>query len=670
MTPEQADALDLARELVAAGVPVFRAVPDPTAATGFRLPVGWQHSTAADSTAAIDAWRPGDALCLLCGVVVDGLDNDPRNGGEASAAALRGGGLWPRSYGTAATPSGGTHDLVARLHVAKGAPAAGIDVQAGADDGSGRGFLFIAPTVRVSKVSGAPMPYRWIVRPDVSDLAGDDTGAPLADLMIQLKRRSSTPTPPAKFAPEDPFDGPTDAATPEQAASVCRDAIKRFRGMTDADTGFNAALNSAAMTVGHHVPAFLSYADAEAWLYEAAEHNGSVEYQKPRAVLATIRSGLFAGMRTPRTNSRAPRTDDPEPPALETPEAAEDRFAPLDWVALWEHDFSQTKFMPGGLWEHGQQVALIGNGKVGKSVLILEWAYRCAAGQPFLGVAGSPTPDGRPVRILYLDRENSQRDIVTRLRGFGASPEQIVEIVYLSFPPFRPLDAADGAHEVMELVEKYSPDAVIIDTVSRFVAGKENDAETWLSLYRLLHSRLKATGVTGIRLDHFGKDAEKGGRGSSAKSQDIDHVWELTAEGDPEEVESDERISISTDLHLTRTHTRTGLGVGYVHISRRGAQDVNRTVWIEGESGHFQTLSSDQLPRAKKRPAMDAMPARWREIIQSEWVNITEAAKRLGNARNTVAEFCRDQVEHGQMETTPINGVACYRLVVEPFDLG
>lgn len=278
--------------------------------------------------------------------------------------------------------------------------------------------------------------------------------------------------------------------------------------------------------------------------------------------------------------------------------ADDDQFAPIDWDDLFAEDTTAAEFLPGGLLEKGQQIALIGDGKSGKSLVMIEWCVRAIAGHEFLGVAAD-----EPIRILYLDAENSRRDLAMRLRSIGATPGMLANLVYLSFPPFRPLDESDGARQVMTLVNKHKPNVVILDTVSRFIKGKENDSDTWLQLYRLLHKRLKGAGVAGIRLDHFGKDAEKGGRGSSAKSQDIDHVWELMVNDTQERIVGN-ATEMVTLLSLNRTHTRTGLGPNRLSIKRVGIK--TRDEWLPGETRH--TLadvfdgSFDIEPEPVKRP--------------------------------------------------------------------
>lgn len=182
-----AEALTIARQLAAAGVPIFVAKPKPGG--GYRLPDGWPDTPADPST--VDAWRPGDALCAVMGHAVDGVDVDAQHGGETARAQWIAAGQWPRAYGTARTPSGGTHELVAPLGVrSRDNALPGVDVKAG-DAGEGHGFLFIAPTVRTSKTTGEAAPYRWEARPDLELLHEwadtDDTGAALAAHIAALR---------------------------------------------------------------------------------------------------------------------------------------------------------------------------------------------------------------------------------------------------------------------------------------------------------------------------------------------------------------------------------------------------------------------------------------------------------------------------------------------------
>lgn len=185
---EIARALDIARSLASFGVPIFVAPADPSHRLGVRLPSAWQHTPADPTT--IDRWTPGDALCAVMGHTVDGLDRDTHKGGVLDSITE------PTSYGRQATPSGGTHDLIAPLGVhSRDGVLPGVDVKAGTEDG-GRGFLFIAPTVRTSKVTGEVLPYRWTTEPDLAPLLLEDdpSGEALADAVLRVSSVTATPS--------------------------------------------------------------------------------------------------------------------------------------------------------------------------------------------------------------------------------------------------------------------------------------------------------------------------------------------------------------------------------------------------------------------------------------------------------------------------------------------
>lgn len=195
ITMQQEQALGIARMLVKAGVPLFLAFPDAGKRSGWALPFGWE-STEPDPE-VVDAWRPGMALCAVTGHTFDLIDIDPRSGGTESDVPM------PHSYLTAETPSGGRHHFVKTLGVPSldGKVAPGVDVKSGTLEGEGRGFAFIAPTVRASKVDGVPREYRWVlgpkgpVLPTPDQLAGDGSGALLRARVLEIRRATASATP-------------------------------------------------------------------------------------------------------------------------------------------------------------------------------------------------------------------------------------------------------------------------------------------------------------------------------------------------------------------------------------------------------------------------------------------------------------------------------------------
>ncbi|NUS26094.1 MAG: AAA family ATPase [Streptomyces sp.] len=238
----------------------------------------------------------------------------------------------------------------------------------------------------------------------------------------------------------------------------------------------------------------------------------------------------------------------------------------LDWDPFFATDFGQVELLPGKLLAPGQQITIVGDGKAGKSLLVQEWLWRMATGQSFLG----DRPQ-LPVSVLYVDAENGHQDIQERFLSYGGGPGRMGMLTYASFPPIRPLDTAGGGADLMAMVAETEARVVCLDTVSRFISGPENEADTWLSLYRHTLLPLKRAGIASVRLDHLGKDSERGARGSSAKTQDVDHVWELRATG-------------GGSLLLKRTHTRTGIGPGVFSIVRQSRQFGDR--YLPGETRH------------------------------------------------------------------------------------
>ncbi|MGW4850190.1 AAA family ATPase [Streptomyces sp. NPDC004288] len=255
----------------------------------------------------------------------------------------------------------------------------------------------------------------------------------------------------------------------------------------------------------------------------------------------------------------------------------------LNWGTFFATDFGSIQLLPGRLMGPGQQITVVGDGKAGKSLFTQEWMWRMASGQSFLG----DKPQD-PVRVLYLDAENGQEQVQERFLSFGAGPRSMGELSYASFPPVRPLDTAGGGADLMSMVKATQAELVVIDTVSRFISGPENDADTWLNLYRHTLLPLKRDRISSVRLDHRGKDSERGARGSSAKTQDVDHVWELSALG-------------GGALSLKRTHTRTGIGPDHFDLVRQARKDGDN--WAHGGTRHI--LMTWETPEAAAVPGSD-----------------------------------------------------------------
>jgi hypothetical protein len=197
----------------------------------------------------------------------------------------------------------------------------------------------------------------------------------------------------------------------------------------------------------------------------------------------------------------------------------------LDWHELFAGDDDGEEWIIEPILPARRMVALYSAPKAGKSLLMLEIAVAIARGTEVIGTK----PDCAR-RVLYVDFENDPRgDVRSRLEAMEVGPDQLANLCYLTFPSLAKFDTAQGALDLMRHVEHYDCEVVVIDTVSRAVAGEENENDTWLAFYRHTGLTLKQNGIACIRLDHSGKDREKGMRGGSAKYGDVDAVWRLSA---------------------------------------------------------------------------------------------------------------------------------------------
>jgi len=233
-TADQYDGLEIARTLAAGGVPIFLLDPartggrwDPEGGTngcGYWIPKGWQQTD--PDPAVLDRWADGMAVAAVMGHVLDLVDVDPRNGGTAAAVKP----YLPAVQGIAGTPSGGWHAFVRSLGVrSRDDVLPGIDVKAGTPDGKGRGFAWIAPTVRRPKQGGDPQPYRWRRVPDLAKVAADRTDPAKLVALVQGQRRTGDLAGPDPVEPS-PWDDLPERIGPGQRHRTVHRLASSLRG--------------------------------------------------------------------------------------------------------------------------------------------------------------------------------------------------------------------------------------------------------------------------------------------------------------------------------------------------------------------------------------------------------------------------------------------------------
>jgi hypothetical protein len=202
---------------------------------------------------------------------------------------------------------------------------------------------------------------------------------------------------------------------------------------------------------------------------------------------------------------------------------------PVDLHALMSGERPEEDWLVEPVLPAGKLCGIVSKRGEGKSLLLLDVAAALACGQATLS-----QPAAEPINVVYVDMEMGPDDLYERLADLGYLPDHPLfhdlaeHLHYYQLVALPPLDTEAGGIALEELVDRHGATLVVIDTVSRVVSGEENSAEPYRDLFRHTETRLKRRRVTLARLDHLGKDKERGSRGSSAKEDPLDVVWQLT----------------------------------------------------------------------------------------------------------------------------------------------
>lgn len=240
----------------------------------------------------------------------------------------------------------------------------------------------------------------------------------------------------------------------------------------------------------------------------------------------------------------------------------------VDWDAMWARDTSAQEWLLEPVLAKGRGHALYATAKSGKSWVALYLAAALATGKPVLG-----HPGGQPTDVLYCDYEMTLDDLRERLEDFGYGPDDDMSHLHYALQPGTGgLDTDRGGEALVDTAVALGVQLVVVDTVARAVEGEENEADTFRRLYRHTGTGLKRHGITYLRIDHAGKDAERGQRGSSSKNDDVDVVIRLdSADNGKEWIATHRRLGWYPDkvhLHVDETE-----GTFTIELADRGYPD-------------------------------------------------------------------------------------------------
>ena len=482
--PDAVRALDIARDMARAGTPLFVAYPslredgswDPAGGTGgcgYNLPPAWQRTTA--DPAYVNAWKPGTALCAVMGQGFDLVDVDPRNGGDSAALD----GIWPTAYGTAATPSDGTHTFIKSMDVrSKDGIFPGIDVKAGDMEGNGRGFAFIAPTVKLSKTTGELASYVWVMEPDMQSLIraeDDDSGAEFAALIRKSRESTGRTAPDAESRPAD-YSGPIPGGG-RHAALVSYAGRLRRRNLTyqEAEELFR-----------------LRWQECEQPPQAAAPYTWEEAQETLRDVFGRYPSG--------EQYADTPEDETAEAPTLlrrlKLTRASAIEPEPVIWA--WEPDPGQGRIPAGAL------TLAAGREGTGKSSFAIWVAAQLSRGT----LPG--TFYGQSRNVLYAAVEDSwSRTLVPRLMAAGADLTRVfrVEVENVLSGEEMTVSLPSDVDLIEETIKEHEMAALIVDPLMSTL-GRSTDAHRTQDVRQALEPLVRMaerTKALTLGIAHFNK---------------------------------------------------------------------------------------------------------------------------------------------------------------------
>lgn len=478
-------------------------------------PTGWTgHGAPYPSRADIQAWtedRPAGNVALRMPPDVVGIDVDAygqKPGGQSFAALeARLGPLPPTWTSTART------DEVSGIRFFRVPPGTRLRERA-AGPGielihAGHRYAVVWPSTNPD-AGGAP--YVWIGptgtrgvgAPRVHDLPELPTA-----WLEHLSGASADPfgdsEPVTRAESTDPFALPSHPYSVDEAKAYVLPDYNAFKAMTDEDVNFNQRLNDLAVLVSHFVPEFFTRADAEAWLYRAAEHNGSVAYQGASQVRATIASGLNAN--TWKACKREPEPEGSQEPPKPTGDAVDALLAEL-------LDIDALKALPPAeplIWDVldlDSESWLIAEAGGFKSFVALDWACHVVTGRPW---RGRPVRRGEVVYVVAEGKKGIGKRVQAWTEVYGEEPRGLLVLP-------RPVQVRDGAGwaTLVEACRRIQPVMVVLDTQARITVGlNENDNGEMGVLTEAVRRLREATGACVLVVHHIGRNGENA-RGASA----------------------------------------------------------------------------------------------------------------------------------------------------------
>lgn len=242
---------------------------------------------------------------------------------------------------------------------------------------------------------------------------------------------------------------------------------------------------------------------------------------------------------------------------------------------------------------------LVGKWGLGKSFYAVDLALSVATGTPFHGCPVKREP------VLYVVAEGAA-GIGSRINAWEHhnGVEDTDQVLWL--PRAVNLHDPTTAGTLIGLTAETKTGLVIVDTLNRSMVGADENSARDAGIVVEQLAALAATGATVLVLHHPGKDATRGGRGSSAFIGAMDTELEMTGEDHDiaVTVTKQKDAADGQTWYFRRTAVEGGSCVLIDHVegtddlptAALGALDTLRGIYVPGGVGVTAWLLSSGIP--------------------------------------------------------------------------
>jgi hypothetical protein len=414
------------------------------------------------------------------GVVYDVIDIDPRNGGAESIQVLseKLGDDGPEIYWQVNTPSGGKHLWIASLGIGShGGFLPGLDLKGGREDGTSRGFVFLPPTVRPSKVTGKRISYQS------SNGGLNDKDPVVCEALVSFIRQNLS----SKTSSDGPSPGRESsdnlrklcisAEAGEQRGALLRYIHELERRGYGRDDIITVVMSLLMDMPTYDVDRPWTEKDIRGLLHRKGTVSSDADEEELEGLSGPITGGLVRNL----ADLQADR---------------------VRWLWQFMLAFRELTLMDG---EKGQ----------GKSFIIDEIAALASRGLPFPGTEGA---EYGPIRsIIFTDEGHLESTTVPRLLACNADMSMI-SVPSIRIPKKNKdewgLALPDGAARMEKMIIESGAQLAFWDPISDFLdesINSHNDASVRRAL-RPLNGVLNRTGCAGLAIRHMNKDSKQEAR--------------------------------------------------------------------------------------------------------------------------------------------------------------